>query len=165
MNRLDLLDYDHWQDSENLSRSHESTVMVLFVQRIIANLFCRWRVRKKTQSPWSLFRRSYGERFKKFRTPPCDWARTALLLLISLKFSDQSCVCVHSQAVSDRWAESSSPPGGSRTHNTVWTRHLVQSSFNSLPLGTYDGTFLFLTGSVVRPEDVFQSFNVVTCMQ
>lgn len=33
------------------------------------------------------------------------------------------------QAVSDCWAESSSPPGGSRAHHTVWTRHLAPSSF------------------------------------
>lgn len=40
------------------------------------------------------------------------------------------------QAVSDSRAESSSPPGGSGANHTVWSGHLVQSSFPSLPLGT-----------------------------
>ena len=65
MNRLHLCEcINKTQDSENLSRASESAVMVLFVQRITANLFCRWRVKKKTQSPSSLFRRSCGEHSK-----------------------------------------------------------------------------------------------------
>lgn len=64
------------------------------------------------------------------------------------------------QAFSDCWAESPSPPGGTRAHYTVGTRHLVQFSCNSLPVGNcsfYDGTFLLLTRSVVRPSEVLFS--------
>lgn len=38
------------------------------------------------------------------------------------------------QAFSECWAESPSPPGGTRAHYTVGTRRLVQLSCNSLPV-------------------------------
>lgn len=64
------------------------------------------------------------------------------------------------QAFSDCWTESPSPPGGTRAHYTVGTRHLVQFSCNSLPVWNcsfYDGTFLLLTRSVLRPSEVLFS--------
>lgn len=131
-------EYKYWQDSENLSRSSESAVTVLFVQHITANLFCRWRVRRKTQSPWSLFRQSYGE-LSKMLISTLWWGSSSIFIASQSEISILiMCLCPphpHPQAISDCWAESSSPPGGSRAHNAVWTRHLVQSSFNSLPVG------------------------------
>lgn len=74
--------------------------------------------------------------FKNLKFPSCDLDRASFLSLLNLKFPYCLCVSFPSQAISDCWAESSSPPGGSGAHHTVWTRHLVLSSFYLLPLGT-----------------------------
>ena len=79
-----------WQNPGNFSRSSDFAVMVLFVQCITVNLFCRWRVRRKTQSPSSLFRLSYGEHSEKFHHVTGDWA--AFLLLLNLNFPYSLCV-------------------------------------------------------------------------
>lgn len=97
---------------------------------ITANLFCRWHARRKTQSPWSLFRQSCGERAEAFMS----WQGSGTFSIASLsKILIMNLSSL--QAFSDCWAESSSPPGGTRAHYTLGTRHLVQFSFNSLPVG------------------------------
>lgn len=44
----------------------ESWTVMLRVLPVTTNLFCRWPARRKTQSPWSLFRQSCGERAEAF---------------------------------------------------------------------------------------------------
>lgn len=137
MNRLCLYEcINKTQESENLSRSSESSVMVLFVQHIKANLFCRWRVKRKTQSPSSLFRQSCGEHSKILHFHLVIWIEHHFYHFSIWSFHIVYVFLFPPQAISDCWAESSSPPGGSGAHHTVWTRHLVLSSFYSLPLGT-----------------------------
>lgn len=127
--------------------------MVLFVQCITVNLFCRWRVRRKTQSPSSLFRLSYGEHSEKFHHVAGDWA--VFLLLLNLNFSYSLCVFfssgpfwVLSRTIFSIWWFRSASRRLAKAFSAVKVL-LTSSGSDTL----YNGTFLFLTGSVVRPEE------------
>lgn len=137
----------------------ESWMVMLRVLRVTTNLFCRWPARRKTQSPWSLYRQSCGEQAEAFMSTSWNCSITFSIACLSKMFV-LIMYLSSLQAFSDCWAESPPPPGGTRAHYTVGTRRLVQFSCNSLPVGNcsfYDGTFLLLTRSVVRPSVVLFS--------
>ena len=145
-----------------MSRSLESAVMVLFVQRITANLFCRWHVRRKTQSPSSLFRLSYGEHSDVFIFHHV-MAIEHFLSLLNLDFPywllffpPSGRFWLQSRIIFSTWWCRSASRRLAKAFSSV--QFLLTSSGNDT---LYNGTFLFLTGSVVRPEEVlFQCCNL-----
>lgn len=134
------------------------------VHFITANLFCRWRVRRKTQSPSSLSRLSYGEHSNMWISIMCLRLGIFALLLYP-NFWCWSCFCFSAPS-GPCWLQSRI------IFSTWWFRsalHRLGKAFSAVQfLLTSSGNdalcnrmFSFLTGSVVRPEDVL--FSKLQC--